>query len=466
MVSGVKQPTSLECTDTDHASDCSCTRLALCKPPPSGKVVHQALLENALVEGESSRWYTLPGILSRSLLADSIPGSMLYAAPLACYALWKGRQSNNSSLIDASHQLYIRGLVETQKALMTFETARVDATLAACNALGLYEVLECPERSVSAYKWHRDACCRLIKIRGPGAHQDGIAHELFTSIRLFGVSHRSVQFELRDAADNNQVLESLETAHPTFFSDPKWMSTPWKLHPKSSLDKLIDICTLGPEMLLKAKRLSSLPPAQTLPAALNIVQDLGRSVATLEIIYADLYASYPQPMYWERPLPEAEITSFAEVTCESGIVDHSRDPLIFPPALHFHDLDLASTLSMYWSMSAIAWSGIADLHNLFSRFNATTIFASAFHAAGATAADLTPETLQQQWTEEVRKILQSVTYCTSAAALRYGPPRIATALNVVIDVTKHKEVCASEHAWALRARREIGTKWISMLRYQ
>ncbi|KAK3723034.1 hypothetical protein LTR37_002180 [Vermiconidia calcicola] len=448
MVSGVEQPTSLKPTDTEHASDSSCTRLALCKPPPSGKVVQQALFQNALSEGESSRRYTLPGILSRSLLADSILGSMPYAAPLACYALWKGRQSNNSSLIDASHQLYIRGLIETQKALMSFETARVDATLVACNALGLYEVLECPEQSVSAYKWHRAACCRLIEIRGPEAHQDGIAHDLFKSIRLFG------------------VLESLEITRSTFFGDAKWMSAPWKLHPKSPLDKLIDICTLGPEMLLKAKRLSSLPPAQTLPAALNIVQDLGRSVAKLETIYAELYASYPQPMYWERPLPEAEVTSFAEVTCESGIVDHSRDPLIFPPALHFHDLELASTLSMYWSMSAIAWSGIADLHNLFSRFNATTIFASAFHAAGTIAAGLTPETLQQQWTEKVRKILQSVAYCTSAAALGHGPPRIATALNVVIDVTKHKEVCASEHAWALRARREIGSRWISMLRYQ
>ncbi len=161
----------------------------LARTPTQGYAIQQALVATAISEGQSSSSYTLPSMLAKSLQLDA-PGYM-YAAPLACFAAWRGRRDGNATLISASHQLYIRALRETQVALYDPQIVLADSTLAACNALGLFEALECPDRSISGYQWHRDACCRLVQLRGPAAHVDGFGHILFLSIRPFGVSNHN-----------------------------------------------------------------------------------------------------------------------------------------------------------------------------------------------------------------------------------------------------------------------------------
>ena len=160
-------------------------QLSLCRSPSIGTFLRQGLLQVAVSEGQSLNSGTFSGMISKTI-SDDATGS-LYAPPLACYTLWRGRRDNNSSMIDASHQLYIRGLSSTQMALRDPLAAYSNTTLAACNALGLYEALECPDRNMMAYRWHRAACARLVQLRGPAAHQHGAGHELFVNIRLFAV---------------------------------------------------------------------------------------------------------------------------------------------------------------------------------------------------------------------------------------------------------------------------------------
>ena len=69
----------------------------------------------------------------------------------------------NLTLIDVSRQMYMNGLLSTKNALADPKTALSDVTLAACHALGLYEALECPNGSTTAYMWHRAACCQLVR---------------------------------------------------------------------------------------------------------------------------------------------------------------------------------------------------------------------------------------------------------------------------------------------------------------
>lgn len=156
------------------------------KTPNLCESLQQALVATAIDEGRFSKDYSLFGLLSRSLELDA-PGD-LYSAPLACYAVWRGRKDGNPNLINASHRFYIQALRATERALRSPTKAREDVTLAACNALGLFEALECPNRTVTGFRWHRDACCRLIELRGPEAHQSGLGHILFISMRTFGVS--------------------------------------------------------------------------------------------------------------------------------------------------------------------------------------------------------------------------------------------------------------------------------------
>ena len=152
--------------------------------------MRDALLAHAISEGNSPASSTFATMIVHSI-SNGLFGS-LHTAPLACYTLWRGRQDHNSALVDASHQLYIRGLVQAQKALMDPASARSDAALATCNALGLYEALECPGNSTAGYRWHRDACSRLVRLRGPKMHRDGFGHQLFISIRLFIVRYSTL----------------------------------------------------------------------------------------------------------------------------------------------------------------------------------------------------------------------------------------------------------------------------------
>lgn len=123
-----------------------------------------------------------------SAITNGVMGTCLQYPFLACYTSWLGRKQQNQRLVDASREFYIHALKETQTALVAPQTAYADATLAACNALGIYEALECPGGTMKAYYWHRAASYRLVQLRGPEAHQDGAAHRLFTNFRFFGVS--------------------------------------------------------------------------------------------------------------------------------------------------------------------------------------------------------------------------------------------------------------------------------------
>lgn len=95
--------------------------------PTPGKVLRQALLASGVSYGERRAGTTYFGIVSSSLVQSA--DTALYAPALACYTLWRGRQDDNASMIDASQQLYIHGLVSTQRALADDKLARADSTL-------------------------------------------------------------------------------------------------------------------------------------------------------------------------------------------------------------------------------------------------------------------------------------------------------------------------------------------------
>lgn len=167
--------------------------LLLYKPPADGMLNQQALLAHAL---DADLAYNTPtlGVLACSI-SGSLENSCLRASFLACYAGWLGRRDHSRRLVDAGHEFYTQALKDTHHALVTPKTAHDVSTLAACSALGIYEALECPGGTKAAYLWHRDACDRLIRLRGPESHQTGPAHRLFVNFRFFGVRNMSFALE-------------------------------------------------------------------------------------------------------------------------------------------------------------------------------------------------------------------------------------------------------------------------------
>ena len=78
-------------------------------------------------------------------------------------------------------------LRELGKALKDKEQLYRDETLAACVALALYEVVECPAESDKGLVTHSDGCMKLIEARGPEAHTGDVGHLLFLSCRFSSV---------------------------------------------------------------------------------------------------------------------------------------------------------------------------------------------------------------------------------------------------------------------------------------
>jgi hypothetical protein len=122
-------------------------------------------------------------------ILPSIP-SPTKALETAAYAVSLARLGNTlhaPELQRESLKLYTQGLRRVQLALWDRRLMYSDETLAACMLLAIYEVFECPGRSRAAYLKHFNGCAKLIQLRGPAAHVDGLAHSIFQGFRFMGV---------------------------------------------------------------------------------------------------------------------------------------------------------------------------------------------------------------------------------------------------------------------------------------
>ena len=233
------------------------------------------------------------------------------------------------------------------------------------------------------------------------------------------------------------------------------MTVPWQTQARTPFDKLVDIFILGPNILRKAKDLGSWPPDQLLPGAVAIVNDLSGIIHKLQLFYCDLEETSGRPLYWEQASPKP-------MNGINSRVDDGDAVLVFPPTLSFQNPGMALVLSLYWSMLTMVWSGLADLYPLFIQHGAVEVFTNALDHG----QQVSPESMQFLWLDRARKVFQSVAFCTTAKSLESGPPRISTALNIVIDTIKNRKEGAAEYAWAVRARKEIGERWVRLLEYQ
>jgi hypothetical protein len=99
-----------------------------------------------------------------------------------------GDFGNDRTLSHESLKLYHRGLHELQRALSDPNQMYDDQTLASSIALASYELSQCPTDSMDAYLSHTSGCAKLIQLRGPEAHTQGLGHQVFVHYRAQGVS--------------------------------------------------------------------------------------------------------------------------------------------------------------------------------------------------------------------------------------------------------------------------------------
>lgn len=115
--------------------------------------------------------------------------SALEAAILAVSTAKLGRLNDNPVLLHESLKFYVQGLWELQKALWDPGLMHKDETLAACMALIMYEVVECPDRTIDAWANHMRGCAKMFELKGANSYGSDFGYQLFLSFRIIEVCH-------------------------------------------------------------------------------------------------------------------------------------------------------------------------------------------------------------------------------------------------------------------------------------
>lgn len=114
----------------------------------------------------------------------AFPTDALEASSLALATSRLGRSNNDPVLLRESLRLYTLGIRQLQKALWDPTLMYRDETLAACMALAMYEITECPSKDASGYLSHCNGLETLVRLRGPEAHMNGLGHHVFLMSRI------------------------------------------------------------------------------------------------------------------------------------------------------------------------------------------------------------------------------------------------------------------------------------------
>ncbi|ROT40171.1 hypothetical protein SODALDRAFT_90252 [Sodiomyces alkalinus F11] len=138
------------------------------------------------------------------------------------------------------------------------------------------------------------------------------------------------------------VMLALLNRTATFLSSEEWRTVPWKFHPKSALDRLLDILFLSPGLFV---RTDALVPAPATTTRRTKAQKLLHDCLAVESQLDHWHATLTGPGEGEpiaRPIYWAEDTE-----SPSAIVDPQHNP--FAGCLAFRDDPTALALLTYWT---------------------------------------------------------------------------------------------------------------------
>lgn len=180
---------------------------------------------------------------------------------------------------------------------------------------------------------------------------------------------------------------------------------------------------------------------------IELIEDLLVLENRMQAYHTSLLSSYPEPLFWEAN-PSVPATNEFHM--------HSMQ-IVSRSGIHFHDLDLARILTLYWSTLAMIWSGLNDLWAATQALLANNLLGPQIHRSLA----LEP----RDWLDPIRKVCQSVNYCKTEEPTGQGHMMIAAPLDMVLGVMRNRSGCEFEYEEAKRAREEISRNWLRVLQF-
>ncbi|KAK4235351.1 hypothetical protein C8A03DRAFT_17900 [Achaetomium macrosporum] len=268
--------------------------------------------------GERGDW--MVRILNLPELTPSLEDSLL-----AAFIARLGRQTNRRALVRESQRLYARGLSAMRRDVNRKSTRANEQNLAACLALMLYEISECPGDSHDGYLVHYRGAMELMRIRGPAAHQSGLAHSVFQLLRL------------------HSVFQNIIWCSTNFLAQPDWRDLPWGLHPESKtpFDFLLDILLDLPDLSVRRRALERRLEAKedfrsSLLDGLECVREGQRMEAVLEAWYDRFKAVAPGALY------------HPELSQMDSVLDSPEMGKVFPVIFRFPNFIVGQNMLYYW----------------------------------------------------------------------------------------------------------------------
>ncbi|EXJ80167.1 hypothetical protein A1O1_08309 [Capronia coronata CBS 617.96] len=346
-----------------------------------------------------------------------------------------------------SLRLYHRGIHQLQKALWDPKLMYHEQTLAACIALATYEMSQCPNESKQGYVSHTSGCEKLIQLRGPDAHTDGLAHQVFVQFRIQG------------------ILYALDTQQSTFLSDSVWQKVPWRKNPKTVFDQVYDFVIIAPELHRQGAMLKYMDPGDQLRLATEMIAKCWKMDGDLASFYDRLVKSHTGPLYWPQ------------LACGYILDEDKDDELIFPVAFHFANLSVASTVLVFWACQAMLWQGMIQLYRLMDELRDTLRNSSNNDAYGKNAElmsepqadtkcfDLPALEHRADFAAPARNIFQSVEYCLMDEMKDHGPKTIAASLRIAMEILRPHAPYRREMLWAEEAMAKIQARSLRLLVY-
>ncbi|KIX10638.1 uncharacterized protein Z518_01722 [Rhinocladiella mackenziei CBS 650.93] len=350
-----------------------------------------------------------------------------------------------------SLKLYYHGLRQLQKALWDLDLMFHDQTLATCIALASYEMSQCPGESRNGYISHAAGCEKLVQLRGPEAHTDGLGHQIFVLFRVQGILLASVNKK------------------STFLSEPLWQEVPFRKEPKRPYDHVYDYLNRASELLNRGEMLDRMNMDAQLQLATEMISQCWKMDQELLTLYEELETTQSGPVFW----PElAQQTSF----------DHkTEDGMVFPVAFHFPDLFVASTVVVFWAVQSMLWYWLSALYGLMDELRVKLTAAGRVVEVDEIADISSTSVLRPRLREDTfnlppleyrinsatpaLNILQSVEYFLQEDMLDHGPKSIAAPLKAAMEILRLHSGYKTEMLWAEEAMRKVQGRSLRLLVY-
>ncbi|KAH6716682.1 hypothetical protein BKA61DRAFT_546089 [Leptodontidium sp. MPI-SDFR-AT-0119] len=359
----------------------------------------------------------------------------LEASILAVCTAKLGRTHNDESLVKESLKFYVQGLWELQRALWDDKLMYRDETVAACMCLIVYEVAECPDRSIKGWVGHLNGCSRLFQLRGPKSYKSEMAHRLFLTFRQI------------------EIQQAIAERRSTFLSQPEWLSHPWKGHQKHISQQLLDLMAETASLIEFAYQTVGNPELQARPdilltTILGIVGQSWKLDVKLRAFYRRLEKTTAGPLFWSK------------LSTKPVDIDESQESAnIFPVAYQFPTMTVAHSCMVFWATTSILWSGQKALYSLLAAYKAQldmlTPPGNGPPNLGFDLSELPSLENRVDVSVLAKNICQSVEFCMNAGPMT--PTSAVFPLKVAIETLCADPTCAKELVWAEEIMERIRT---------